>query len=457
MDILPILKQNAFLTLLIKDNFIFANLAYSDLAAERTYILSESTDLSPLKFRLDDSTFTKGFWFEYFNSLERMFDWDIVNRDFEGSFRIKKFVKEEVGVSGIKVLIDDNQPFFKNIFTSLKEFSNDIALKVLDDKYMEVISRGVMERLGYNDVIWIDLDISHFSIYRTQLIQTQAGIFSKEIEREIKFSSSKIDWNNEIGLIDFVKSSKLQAFLAVDSSSEDISNKWANFVAHNSEYISDPVLHDILRAFTTLQLLSLKQSNREKLDGIVGENCGIFVSGNIGKLLKRRELLISLLDGLELEGNIDLYIDEENKVLSFGKSMMEKEISQDIVVFKGDILPKVFKVLIPDIPSRSKNKIIFSGKYLAQNTESKDIFALGSILQFMKLPELEEKVIIEGVLKNGAVFSHFNSSGVQFMSDKKGVLYEYLVVDGRSRPIIYGPSVQNNMIKLKIWGDGDKE
>lgn len=451
------LKQNAFLTLLIKDNFIFANLAYSDLAAERTYVLSDSTDLSPLKFRLDDSTFTKSFWFEYFNSLEKMFDWDIVDRTFEGTFNIKGFVREEEGVSGIKVLIDDNQPFFKNIFISLKDFSKDIALKVLDDKYMEIIGRGMMDKFGYNDVVWIDLDLSHFSIYRTKLTRTQAGIFNKEVESEIKFTSSKIDWNNEIGLIDFVKSSKLQAFLAVDSSTEDISNRWANFVAHNSEYVSDPVLHDILRAFTTLQLLSLKQSNKEKLENIVGENCGIFVSGNIGKLLKKRDLFISIIDGLELEGVVDVYIDKESKILSFGKSLMEKEASEDIVVFKGDVLPKVLKLLIPDVPSKSKNKVIFSGKCLAQNSESKDIFALGSALQFIKLPALGEKVVIEGELKNGAVFSHFNSSGVQFMSNTKSMIYDYLVIDGRSRPIIYGPSVQSNMVKLKIWGDGDKE
>ncbi|NLE30904.1 hypothetical protein GX618_01350, partial [Candidatus Dojkabacteria bacterium] len=89
MNILPTFKENAYLTLLIKDNFIYANLAYSNLVAQRTFLLSDSTDLSPLKFRLDDITFTKEFWFEYFDSLEKFFDWDIVDRTYEGIFKIK--------------------------------------------------------------------------------------------------------------------------------------------------------------------------------------------------------------------------------------------------------------------------------------------------------------------------------------------------------------------------------
>ncbi len=457
MNQLPMLNKNAYLTLLIKDNFIYANLAYSDITSQKTYILSDSTDLSPLKFRLDDLSFSKDFWYEYFDSLEKIFDWDIVDRTYEGIFKIKNFEKEEIGVSGIKVIVDDNQPFFKNILISLKEFSNDIALKILDNRQFEVLIEGLVNRLGYNDVIWIDLDISHFSIYRKKNIHTSSSIFSKAASNEIGFSTFKIDWGNEIGLIDFIKSSKIQSFLSSDSSSEDISNKWANLIAHNCEYILDPVLRDLLRAFTTLQLLSIKHQNKERLGDMIGRNTAIFVSGNIPKLLTKRELLFSLIDGLELEGVIDLYIDNENKMLTFGKSMIEKEQSEDIVVFRGDVLPNAFKILIPEVSSQGKNKIIFSGKVSSQNVAERDIYGLGSVLQILKIPQMGEKVIVEGDLKNGAVFSHFTSNRIEFMSSRNTLTFEYLVIDGRHRPIVYGPSAQNNRIKFKVWGDGDKE
>ena len=447
MDILPVLKKNSYLTLLIKDNYIYANLAYTDLSAQRTYVLSDVTDLSPLKFRLDDVVFNKNFWFEYFNSLEKIFDWDIVDRDWGDNFKIKEFEREEVGVTGIKVIVDDNQPFFKKIYLSLKEFSKDIVLRILDDKYMEVLVKGLVDRLEYDDIIWLDLDFSHFSIYRGK----------KEKDENIKFLSSKIDWSNEIGLIDFVKSSKLNAFLSIDSSSEDISNRWANCIAHGYEYVADSMLSDVIRAFTTLQILSTKQSNKVKFDELGKLNTAIFISGKIPMLLEIRELLLSIIDGLELDGVFDLFIDKESKVLAYGRRMIEKQESENIVVLKGDILPKALKLLIPEVPSKSRNKIVFSGKIYSQLLEPQEIYSLGSTLEIFKLPSRDEKLLIEGELKNGTVFSHLTFKQLQYVSSKKVLEYEYLIVDARSRPIVYGPSPHENRVKLRVWGNGNKE
>ncbi len=457
MNILPTFKENAYLTLLIKDNFIYANLAYSNLIAQRTFLLSDSTDLSPLKFRLDDITFTKEFWFEYFDSLEKFFDWDIVDRTYEGIFKIKGFEHEEVGVSGIKVLIDDNQPFFKNIFISLKDFSRDISIKILDDKYINQLMYGFVQRMGYSQIYWIDLDISHFSIYTAKTESISSGVFNKERIPKTTINSSKIDWGNEIGLIDFIKTSKLKSFLTGEFTSEELTDRWGNLIAHSCEYISDPLLHDVLRAFTTLQLLSIKQSNSDKFNGILSSESAIIVTGNISNLLTKRELLFSLIDGLELEGVCDLFIDKENKLFSFGKSIIDKEKSQDIVILRGDVLPKAIKILIPEVPIKSKNKVIFSGKVSAQGVAPRDIYAFGSSLQILKVPDLGEKIIVEGQLKNGTLFSHYTFTNIEFMSTKRNFEYEELVVDARCRPIVYGPNPQDNRNKFKIWKDADKE
>lgn len=188
MNTLPILKKNAYLTLLIKDNHIFANLAYTDFIAQKTYILSDTTDLSPLKFRMDDIVFNREFWFEYFDSLEKVFDWDIVDRQWKGIFKIVDFQDEEEGVSGIKVLVDDNQPFFNVIYSSLKEFSKDIALRVVDDKYMKGILEGLRNRLGYEDILWVDIDLSNFTVYRSRESIFIWDIFKRKKERERIFN-----------------------------------------------------------------------------------------------------------------------------------------------------------------------------------------------------------------------------------------------------------------------------
>ena len=457
MSQLPILQGNAFLTLLIKDNFIHANLAFSNLSDQRSYILSDSTDLSPLKFRLDDIVFTKRFWLEYFDSLERVFNWEITDKRFEDVFKIKSFEEEGIGVKGVKVIVDDNQPFFKNILVSLHDFSRDITIKTADDKYMEDICSGLLNRLGYNDLIWLDLDISHFSIYRASKVISKAVSNNDQETSSVKFTSSKIDWKNEIGLIDFIKSSKVKSFFSQNTSDSEISDRWANFIAHSCEYIADPLLHDILRAFSTMQILSIKQENNANLNNIYTDNCALFLTGSIPKLLTIKELLFAVIDGLELDGIFDMYIDKENKLLTFGKSFIDREKTSDITIFRGDILPRAFKLLIPEISQKNKDKVIFSGKVLAKNEEERDIFAFGSSLQILQIPHVDDKIIVQGELKNGVVFSNLVYKNIEFLSVKNSLEYKYLVVDARMRPIIYGPSAQENRIKFKVWGNADKE
>ena len=69
----------------------------------------------------------------------------------------------------------------------------------------------------------------------------------------------------------------------------------------------------------------------------------------------------------------------------------------------------------------------------------------------------KESVILEGDLKNGSNFSHLTSDSVQVMSSVKDLLYQNIVIDCRGRPIVYGPDAYTNRVKLRLWGDGDKE
>lgn len=458
MDTLPILKQNAYLTVLVKDNHMFANLAYTDFLAQKTYVLSDITDLSPLKFRMDDIVFNKGFWLEYFNSLEKEFDWNIVDRQWGDIFRIANFQSEGEGVSGIRVLVDDNQPFFNKIYLSLKEFSRDIVLRIVDDKYMKSMIEGLRGRLGYEDIMWIDMDLSHFTIYRSRYVGSSGSIFRKEKKLEdLEFTVSHISWSSEIGLIDSIKNSKLQAFLSIEANSDDVLNRWANFVATPPSYISDPVVSDVLRSFATIQNLSIRENNKEKLNDFGREGSAVILTGKLVNLLDRSDLYLSLIDGLELEGMFDMYVDSNNRLITYGKNLTQASLSDEIIVIKGDIVPHVSKVVIPSVSTRAKAKVVFSGKMLSQGFEQKDLYAFNPSLDIFTIPNTIEKVIIEGELRNGTVFSHYASKDVSFVSGLNGVFYDSLVVDCRIKPAIYGPKPSDNKIKLQNWRNGSKE
>ena len=454
---LPILEQNSYLSLVIKDNHIFANLAYTDFNTDRSYILTDLTDLSPLKFRMDDIVFSRSFWFEYFSSLEKVFGWDIVQESWVEDFKFLPFESEGTGLSGIKILLDDNQPFFKNIYSSLNDFSNDIALRVVDKSYMKELLQGLSSRLEYDNILWLDLDISHFSAFTYSKEKVSGGgIFSKRTSVNDLFGSSSIDWNNEIGLIDSLNSSKLKAFVSADVSSEEMIDKWANFIAHSVDSLSNPLLEDLLRAFTTVQNLTIKANEKLNMEGFGKSRSLIICSGKVARILPTKYLLLSLIDGFELEGEIDMYIDTQEKILSYGKNFIEGSTNQDIYILKKDILEDATKILIPEIRThKAKNKVILSASITSQDFNRKDIYSINPNLEIFKLPYISNNVVVECELKNNSYIN--DKTKLEFVSSTGGVVYRSLVVDSRFRPIIYGPKVGDNRNKLQMWLNGDKK
>ena len=450
MSTLPILQKNSYLNLVISDNGIWAHLAYTDHNAGREYILSDYTDINPLKDRLDDDFFSKQFWYDYFDNLEKVFNWDIVDRNGFDLFSFRKFKEEGDGVSGIKILMDENQKFFNKIFSTLRDFSNDIALRIIDDKYMYSLVESLADRLDYKDLLYISYDLMEFKIYRT-LKDSETG------KRETV--KTKIEWGNEYGLIEAVKDSRLKAFLATDINSKDLINYWSNFVLNRVNFCDDPNILDILRAYTTIQTHSMHQDSKEKLAGIgIQGNTAIITSGQVPMILGKSKTLLTLIDGLEIAGTADYYHDTEQRVISFGKSYVSGTSSTDIILTRKEIISTATKVFIPEIKNRKKiSQVVLSGYTDSLEGEKQSFFVLSPEFTFMPLPLHREKLIIEGDFKNGAYLLNWDQrNGISFISVPDKMKYDSLLIDARPKPVVYGPDIYANKLKLQQWMNDPK-
>jgi hypothetical protein len=439
------LEKNSYLSLVISDNNIWAHLAYTDHNANREYILSDFTDLNPLKQRLDDDFFTKNFWYEYFDNLEKVFNWNIVDRNGYGIFSFRKFTEEGDGIAGIRIQMDENQKYFNKIFSSLRAFSNDIALRVMDEIYMRGMLDGLTQKLGYDDLLFLDLDLQDFKIYRA---------FKDKQTGKIEISKSKIEWNNEYGVIDSIKDARFKAFLASDVTSKDMLNYWSNFVLNRVVFTEDPNILDMLRAYTTAQLHSIYQDNKDKLQAIGTQgNTGIILTGMVPLLLGKEKLLLSVIDGFEVSGILDAYFDNEKRLLSYAKSYISGPSSSDVVLTRKEVLSCATKVLVPEVKmSRNKSKVIFNGYTDSLEGEKQDIFALSPEFTYIKLPLHRENLIIEGEFKNGAYLRNTEAKdNLSFISIPDKLRYDSMVIDARPKPIVYGPDIYSNKLKLQQW------
>ena len=445
MSNLPILEKNSYLSLVVSDNSIWAHLAYTDHNADREYILSDYTDLNPLRQRLDDEFFNKQFWFEYFNNLEKVFNWNIVDKNGYDLFSFRKFQNEGDGVNGIRIIMDENQDFFNKIFSSLREFSNDIALKIIDDTYMTNLVEGLAEKLDYDDFMYINLDYLNFKVIRNY----------KDLETKKRTTvKTKLNWNNEYGLIDSIKDARLRAFLGSDISSKEMLNSWSNFLVNRITACEDPTILDILRAYTTIQTHSMYQDSKEKLNnfGLNGKT-GLVLTGMIPLILGKQKTLLSLIDGFEFAGTFDTYIDQEKRLLSYGKSYVLGPSSTDAILTRRDLLSTATKVYIPDMRlGKNISKVIFNGYTDSLEGEKQDIFVLSPEFTLIDLPLHREKLIIEGEFKNGAsIRNNEDREGLSLISIPGKLRYSSLLIDARPKPIIYGPDVYSNKLKLQQW------
>ncbi|MBP5204556.1 hypothetical protein J6Z48_02855 [bacterium] len=449
---LSLLEKNAYISIIIKDNGIWTHLAYTDHNADREYILSDFTDLNNIRFTLDDDFFNNNFWYQYFDNLEKVFNWNIVDRSKEGLFTFRKFADEGDGITGMRIQIDDNQEYFDQIFKSVRDFSLDITLRVVDDKYMETLLKGLSQRLDYEDIMYIDMDLYDFSIYRVM------DTYDKKKKVGQSFAKAEKSWPTEMSAIDSLKDSRFKAFLATDISTRELTNLWSNFILDKPLVVSDRNVEDVIRSYMTIQNFSVYTDNKQKIEkfGMTFNKTALIIGGTLPRILGKKRTLLSIIDGLELAGEFDAIFDLDSRFLTFGKTYSTGLESTDIILTKKDFLTGITKVIIPDLPKEDKNKVIMEGIIESVDITKKEFYVLTPNFSFIELPRHKEKLLIEANFKNGAKLSTSWDQKLNLISVPNSKVYDSILVDARPRPIIYGPDAYTNKIKLQRWLDDYK-
>src|SRR5690606_21603056 len=136
-------------------------------------------------------------------------------------------------------------------------------------------------------------------IYRNRYVSGKRNL--SNLSQQV-FEEGKTIWSSKGKLMEAIRSAKLRAFLSIEATSSRLSNTWANFVLTQAQKASSEVVVDMLRAYTTVQLLDITNNNGKKFSGIGKsvDGCAIVLTGELVSLLPRSLLIMSVLDGLEI-------------------------------------------------------------------------------------------------------------------------------------------------------------
>lgn len=429
---------------------LFSTLAYSHYDIGRKYVLTDHSYIDISKDDLGDVNF----WVEYFTGLETKFGWDFVTGSANklGISRIVEFEDEGVGIAGIRFAISDQIQKRGQIVGALRDYLPTIGIDIIDQVKKVNSLWALNQKLGYEDTIHIDLNLSRFEIFRI----TKFGIFEKKTpeSKKVEFTMqhSKINWNSDHALMEALKDARFRAFSGVDLEASNGYNTWANYVLRPVYRNKDKNIEDILRAFVSVQLLSIFNSNASQFKnfGVKGKPVSVIVSGELTNSMDFKSLIVAILDGLQLRGTFDLILDKQMLIANLGAGYAQGVNNKEFIVSNEQVIRKVTRVFAPEIPGKgNERKVIFDGTMTNEISGSEGVYALTPSILYKDFPRNNKRTVFDGKFVKGAYVEGMVGD-VSILNEAESIV-DSVLIDARFKPVIYGPDYNSNKDKLKVW------
>lgn len=445
------LSKKTFLSVYISYDCVYAN--FVNLSSNRQS-LEIYKDKSVLSYNIAEfsSNVMLEFWMSYFKSLERKWGIQFLEKPKFSNGRIVLNLKVNC-----KVGILRSNPSYKKIFSSLREFSLDIKPYASDTTFEKDLLTDLAIFLDYDDVILLDLNSRFFKISR---VEKEEGDLKGSLDKvklpSYRFVSEKNKWEDLPVLLELLNGPKYKTFLSKHLSSNFLSNIWGNFLLKPVLETNSVLLKDFIRSYITIQLLALcsDSSKLNKDFGVKPYNNLLWLTGDLINLTSFKELLLSVIDGLELRGTFDVALDKSGLIHTLGRTFCLGEKSDDIELTSESFLPSFTKVFAPDLDLKPDvRKVIFSGTLFDTKDKSIDVFATSSELTEINIKNPKTTYLEGAFIKRAYIEGYTKPFDLRCSMEE--IIWEKILFDCRVKPVIYGPDVKANSIKFNMWLSGE--
>ncbi|MBI2356596.1 hypothetical protein HYV12_00855 [Candidatus Dojkabacteria bacterium] len=437
---LPNIEKSANLLVEISHNRIVTKLVYNDYSIGRHYVLTDILNPLPVDF-------TSSYIREYLKAVEKHFDWQFFRNSSDD--QLMTFANEGFGVDAITVYLDSRYYDRKKYIEVIREVSKDISILTIDNTYIQDLLFSLANKLGYEDVVLLDLNLENTYMYRISR-DMQRKTLNNPLGEGYIFKHGKIQLGNDWRVIDIATTANVRAFLQYETSQNRLSNMWSNYILGEKKTTSSNVIKDVIRSFNTLQCLTIRNDNKGDFDGIGTHKYStlVIITGSIPTQLPYADLLLSTIDGLELGDACDIALDTSFAMYPLGRAHAHGIAKCGFLSEFSDFVSRLDQILVPDVAkSEGKKRAIFTAEVTDVKGERRNVYALSDeITQIMLDIDVDIQEIAGEFVKSSSIYSEFKYNLI--ISKKK---YNSLLIDGRYRPIVYGPEPKNNHIKISQW------
>ncbi len=394
------------------------------------------------------------FWLSYFRTLEKK--WGITfleNPQVSKDGFLVKFRN-----LGCKVSILKTNPNHKKIVNSLRNFSLDLKILSYTRELNEDILKSFATTLEYEDVLLVDLNSRFFKASR---IEKVSGEFkpvnlSRFALPGYSYTDSRIYLQKPSELLKLLNGLKYKTFLSKHVPSNLMSNIWSNFLMRPSFKTNSEFLQDFVRAYITVQILSLCSENPKigKDFAVKPVKTLLWVTGDLVGIPEFKKLLVSILDGFEIKGSFDVAVDENFLLYTFGRAFSLGKKSDEVILSKRDFLPNFTKVFAPDIDMKpDSRKVVFHGTLFNRRGPSMEVFGMSSEIAEVPVKNPEHSYLDGKFIKNAYIQKYRKI--FEFHCTDNDICWDRIVLDCRIKPVVYGPNAKTNDIKFNMWFGGE--
>lgn len=330
------------------------------------------------------------------------------------------------------------------------------AIKVSSDSVVRSMP-GLLDLLSCTDIILVLLNWDKISVF---VLESGGPVTdsdsSSDVNPGVKVKEFSIEWNGDVQKV--VPS--LHNVIGINQNTSDLENMLLNIFTSQPCSNTSSEVEDVMRAYVTSSLFNLQDDCFQRF-GMTTGDANLLITGDLASVVPDDQLILAVIDGLQLRGRYEIFVDTENRgVVNFipvGKKVFPCPIRE--------IYPAGYSYVSTEKGGSGKmGREAFQGKieYISREDDSKSgvirqkkenmnyfvgqvghiyTYDLDGVGKVMLKPAKD--VYFPNLVKDGKYLSFDVYDNV-----------DQMIVDCRAIPVVYGPDYEANHARLAQWKSG---
>lgn len=314
------------------------------------------------------------------------------------------------------------------------------SIPLTDQVYIDLTSK-LLELSGASTLVLLDADWTTIRVYLAAKNSVWKNIEQPKILiRELKVESD---------VLERIADKSVSSILSTPVRKDFLVDALANMRTASPVKLYAEQSIDIVRSFLTAALIHMRDAGLHSFGGNEGKSV-LCVTGPIARLIHPSALSLAVIDGLQLRGTFETYIDSDMRAYALGTSVNNK-----VFAFPWkSVFETSFVYVSPEKgASGRRGEITFRGVINDHDAQTIDTIIVGLTGHVIpiRLKENEQLLIEPAKPVFFPRLKQVFENNKKYLTLDDSIDLKDVIIDCRSLPVVYGPDPLSNASRISSW------